>query len=65
MQKTRVANNQTYVDIQNMTVLDLERLQASPPKINPRRKNLKVVNGRAMAEFGSEAFNVDLGGQEK
>lgn len=44
-----------------MTVLDLEKLQASPPKINPRRKNIKVINSRAMAEFGSEAFNVDLG----
>ena len=44
-----------------MTVLDLEKLESSPPRINPRRKNMKVVNNRAMTEFGSEAFNVDLG----
>ena len=43
-----------------MTVLDLEKLESSPPRINPRRKNMKVVNNRAMTEFGSEAFNVDL-----
>ena len=48
-----------------MTVLDLEKLEQSPPRINPRRKNLRVVNNRAMAEFGQEAFNVDLGYQQK
>ena len=48
-----------------MTVLDLEKLEQSPPRINPRRKNLRVVNNRAMAEFGQEAFNVDLGYQKE
>ena len=56
-----MSNNQTYVDIEKMTVLDLEKLETSPPRINPRRKNMKIFNNKAMAEFGSEAFNVDLG----
>ena len=53
-----MSNNCTYVDIDQMTVNDLENLAKSPPKINPKRKNMKVVNNKAMTQFGSEAFNI-------
>ena len=53
--------NQTYIDIDKMTVADMEKLDKSPPKINPKRKNMKVVNNKAMVLFGSEAFGVHLG----
>ena len=43
-----------------MTALDLEKLEKSPPKINPKRKNMKVVNNKAMTQFGSDAFNIRL-----
>ena len=39
----------------------MEKLDKSPPKINPKRKNMKVVNNKAMVLFGSEAFGVHLG----
>ena len=45
-----------------MTVLDFEKLEHSPPTINPRRKNMKIVNNRAMTEFGSEAFSIKMKG---
>ena len=41
-----------------MTVVDLEKLETSPPKINPRRKNMKIVSNKAMTMFGPEAFNI-------
>ena len=44
-----------------MTVMDLEKLEKSPPNIVPRRKNMKVLNNKAMTQFGSEAFNVNMG----
>lgn len=37
---------------------DMVKLEQSPPVINPKRKNMKVVNNKAMIQFGSEAFNV-------
>ena len=46
--RSRKTNNCTYVDIDQMTVMDLENLAKSPPTINPRRKNMKVVNNKAM-----------------
>ena len=52
--------NQTYVDIDEMTVIDLEKLEQSPPRINPRRKNMKVMNNKAMSQFGADAFNVKV-----
>ena len=52
--------NKTYVDIERMTVLDLEKLEHSPPIINPRRKHMKIVNNKAMTEFGSEAFSIKM-----
>ena len=41
-----------------MTVAEMEKLEQSPPRINPKRKNMKVVNNKAMIQFGQEAFNV-------
>ena len=41
-------NNQTYVDIDSMTVMDFTKLEKSPPRITARRKNMKVVNNKAM-----------------
>ena len=48
-----------------MTAGDLEKLTRSPPKIAARRKNMKVVNNKAMSQFGAEAFNIKIDdGQE-
>ena len=58
--KNVMANNKTLVDIEQMTVLDLEKLETSPPRIQARRKNMKIVNNKAMTQFGSEAFNVNV-----
>ena len=44
-----------------MTAVELDRLEKSPPRITPRRKNMKVLNNKAMTQFGSEAFNVNIG----
>ena len=44
-----------------MTVADMDRLEKSPPRINPKRKNMKVVNNKAMVLFGQEAFGVRVG----
>ena len=57
-------SNQTLVDIDQMTVVDLEKLEKSPPRINPRRKHMKMVNNKAMTQFGPEAFNLNLGEAE-
>ena len=43
-----------------MTVGDLENLEKSPPKISAKRKNLKVLNNRAMEQFGADAFSLDV-----
>ena len=43
-----------------MTPADMEKLEQSPPRINPKRKNMKVVNNKAMIQFGQEAFNVKI-----
>ena len=56
----RVSNNQTYIDIDQMTANDVEKLAKSPPKIATRRKNMKVINSKAMAQFGSDAFNIKI-----
>lgn len=42
----------------------MERLERSPPKINPKRKNMSVVSNKAMLLFGQEAFGVQLGENE-
>jgi len=55
-----VLDNLTLVDIDQMTVLDIEKLEKSPPKIQPRRKNMKVINNKAMTQFGPEAFQLDI-----
>ena len=39
----------------------MDKLDKSPPRINPKRKNMKIVNNKAMVLFGSEAFGVQLG----
>jgi len=31
-----------------MTVVDLKKLEQSPPRIQPKRKNMKVINNKAM-----------------
>ena len=41
-----------------MTVGDLENLEKFPPKIQTRRKNMKIVNSKAMGQFGAEAFSI-------
>ena len=43
-----VSNNKTFVDIEQMTAFDLEKLEKSPPTIKPKRKNMKMMNNRAM-----------------
>lgn len=43
-----------------MTAVDVDKLTRSPPKIAPRRKNMKVVNNKAMSQFGAEAFNIKI-----
>ena len=43
-----------------MTAADMDRLEKSPPKINPNRKNMSVLNNKAMVMFGSEAFGVEI-----
>lgn len=53
--------NATFVDLDQMTAAELERLEKSPPRINPKRKHMKIVNNKAMVMFGSEAFGVNLG----
>lgn len=58
--KKKVGSNVTFVDINQMTAGDLDRLEKSPPTIKPRRKHMKVMNNRAMSQFGSEAFNINL-----
>ena len=42
----------------------MDRLEKSPPKINPKRKNMSVVSNKAMLMFGQEAFGVQLGDNE-
>ena len=54
------SNNKTFVDIEQMTAIDLERLEKSPPSIRMKRKNMKMMNNRAMQQFGGEAFNMKL-----
>lgn len=44
----------------SMTAADMDRLEKSPPKINPARKKMSVLNNKAMVMFGSEAFGVDI-----
>ena len=44
----------------SMTAADMDRLEKSPPKINPTRKNMSVLNNKAMVMFGSEAFGVEI-----
>ena len=43
-----------------MTADDIEHLSKSPPKIKPKRKNMKIVNNKAMIQFGSEAFHIQV-----
>ena len=43
-----------------MTVGDLENLEKSPPKIATKRKHYRVVNNKAMQQFGADAFSLDL-----
>jgi hypothetical protein len=41
-----------------MTPNDVKNLENSPPKINPSRKNVKIINKGAMEKFGSKAFKL-------
>jgi len=41
-----------------MTAADMDKLERSPPRINPKRKNMKVINNKAMLLFGTDAFGV-------
>ena len=43
-----------------MTAVDVANLEKSPPTIKPRRKNMKIMNNRAMSQYGGEAFNIKL-----
>lgn len=56
--------NQTLVDIDRMTAVDIEKLEQSPPKINPRRKHIKVISNKAMIQFGPEAFSIRVDDQD-
>ena len=46
-------NTSTFVDMDSMTAKDVRELEKNPPSIDPRRKNMKVVNNKAMQQFGT------------
>lgn len=43
-------------DIEAMTPNDLTNLEKNPPKINPCRKRMSLVNHRVSSKFGENVF---------
>lgn len=59
-QKTKT---HTYVDIEGMTPQEIAQLEKDPPVIKTARKHMKMVNNKAMEQFGKEAFGLQKSSQ--
>ena len=49
-------NQNNKLDIEAMTPSDLRNLEKNPPKINPYRKRMSLVNHRVSQKFGENIF---------